>query len=256
MIEHWKIRANGAAGGIIYSLTMMLVLISGVFAYIYNQTEDSVFADPLQKPMEVERLVYVLNPAVKSFGALAYMGINDVKSYEIKTIIERELNITLVYPFGRIETLNSGFGYDADDLYLVKNYDLGNLIKCSKNATSVNNIYTCTTKFNADLTKKMQGNCRISTSAFKIAFMNSLLAANNSGMDFKLMKAFVRGKGYNAHRFIVLSNKNGNFVIDPYWGINENMTTAVKKYSKAFYDDKNSTNYRGLVYKVDYFYGN
>lgn len=248
--------ANEAARVIVYPVAMILVLISGVFAYTYNQTKDSVFADPLQKPIEVERLVYVLNPAVKSFGALSYMGINDAKSYEIKTIIERELNITLVYPFGRIEMLNGGFGYDADDSYLVKNYDTGKLIKCGKNATSVNDIYACTIKFNADLAKKMQGNCRISTSAFKIAFVNSPLAANNSGVDFKLMKAFVKGNGYNAHRFIVLSNDNGNFVIDPYWGINENMTTAVKKYSKAFYDDKNSTNYRGLVYKVDYFYGN
>jgi hypothetical protein len=239
----------------IYSVAIMLILISTLFAYTYNSSKDSVFADPLQKPKEVERLVYVRNSASNSFGALSYMDAGGTNSYEVKKVIERELNITLVYPFGRIETLNNGIKYDADDLYLVSNYDTSKLVKCGKNATSINDIYNCTIKFNADLYKKKQGNCRTSTSAFKIAFMNSPLAANNSGANFKLMKAFVKGAGYNAHRFIVLSNRNGNFVIDPYWGQNEDLSTAVKKYSNSFYNETNASNYRYLVYKVDYFYG-
>ena len=231
----------------------IILFLSPVLAAIsYNASEDSVFADPLQKPIEVERLVYVSQKGIPT--ALSYMGIGN--TYATKKVIEKEMNITLVYPFNsNVKVYNDGYKYDSDDLYLINNYQVSELVNCSKKADSINDVYKCTVEFNKKLLKQGKVNCRVSTSAFKIAFINSPLAANGSKADFKLMKAFVDGSNYNAHRFIVLSNKNGNFVIDPYWGMADNISTAVKKNSDSFYNNKTALNYRGLVYKVDYFYG-
>ena len=231
----------------------ILFLSTALAAFTYNSSQDAVFAEPLQKPMEVERLVYVANTEYVP-SALMYMGIGG-NTYTTKKVIEKELNITLAYPFEnrKIETQNSRYKYDDDDLYLVNNFETSELVDCGKNATSLNEVYNCTVEFNKKTLKEGKGNCRTSTSAFKIAFINSPIAANNNGADFKLMKAFVKDR-YNAHRFIILSNRNGNFVIDPYWGIFDDLTASVKKISDLFYNKKNSMNYRGLVYKVDYFY--
>lgn len=231
----------------------ILFLSTALAAFTYNSSQDAVFAEPLQKQLEVERLVYVLNPDYAP-SALMYMGIGG-NMYTAKKVIEKELNITLVYPFGnrKIETQNSGYKYDEDDLYLVSNFQTYDLVACGRNSTSLNDIYNCTVEFNEKTLKEGKGNCRTSTSAFKLAFINSPIAANNSGADFKLMKAFVKD-GYNAHRFIILSNKNGNFVIDPYWGIFNDLAASVKKNSDLFYNKESSMNYRELVYKVDYFY--
>jgi hypothetical protein len=122
-------------------------------------------------------------------------------------------------------------------------------VACAQNATSVDSVYECTKEFN-----RGGGSCRTSTAAFKIAFLNSPLAKEKQG--YKLAKAFVKDsvRPLNAHRFIFLSNGNGNYVIDPYWGMFENLTTSVKKNTALFYDNPTSKNYRSIVYKVDFFY--
>ncbi|MEM2974437.1 MAG: hypothetical protein QW112_02320 [Candidatus Micrarchaeia archaeon] len=242
---------------IVRGICILMILSMCPFSVAYN----SIFSEPLQKPIEIERLIYTDRNDARLSGALAYMGIWN--GYKTERIIEKQLNITLLYPFDKIEVWNNGARYDEDDIYLIRNYNLSVLMNCSRNATSIEEVYSCTAEFNKGLLKEGRGNCRISTSAFKLAFLNSKLYSNmnisTAEGNFKLMKAFAKGDTpstkYSNHRFILLSNKNGNFVIDPYWGMFEDLNKSVVKYSRSFYDDDNSLNYRRLVYKVDYFYG-
>ena len=228
---------------LVQALAALLLLI---IPHTYAFSEDYIFSSPLQKPIERTYKV-ILNT-----GLLSFMGIFVETKEEI--ITERIINLSLLYPFdpNEVELKSSGLSLDRDDSYLVRYYDTQELIAQAKNASSISDLYDAVREFNVNLARKGIGNCRISTSAFKIAFLNSPLA--NRSNDYKLMKAFVED-GYNAHRFIILSNKNGNFVIDPFWGKNKNMSDSVKTYSASFFDDTSAANFRGLVKKVDTFYG-
>ena len=217
---------------------VLLLLSSLVFSL------DAVFEKPIQEPKEIVRKIYV-----PVGGQLSFAGISN---YEIKTVRVKVTNLTLLYPFTNVEKVEvrEGSLIDEDDAYFLTHYDSSDLASCARNATSIAHIYNCV----KDFVQTNGGSCRVATSAFKVAFLNSPLR-NSSG--FSLMKAYVRDPSnpWNAHRFILLKNKNGYYVIDPYWGIFRGLEDSVVRYTKMFYDDPGSPNYRGKVYKVVYFHG-
>jgi len=72
---------------------------------------------------------------------------------------------------------------------------------------------------------------------------------------FKLEKAFIwEPESYNAHRFSLLKNWNGYYVIDPLWCPIEDVDACIKVHTKMFYENPKAKNYRGYVYKTDVFH--
>jgi hypothetical protein len=215
----------------------LMVLALSVFAL----SDVGIFVD--QHPEYVAKTVY---------RTASFSPVVGLSSYREETVVERKANLTKLYPLDMGVKKTQG-KLDGDDMYLTGNYNTSALLTCSANATSINDIYGCAKAFNKQLQSEGYGNCRLSTSAFKIAFLNSPLAGQRNG--YKLMKAFAQTDGgMSAHRFIILSNKEGNFVIDPFWGAGEDLNASVGRYTAAFFDDAGSANYRGSVYKIDVFH--
>jgi len=234
MLQHLKIA---------WFLLGLIILALAVFATSdVTASKDGVFVDP--NPQYMTKTVY---------ETVSFSPVIGTSRYETKTIVERKVNLTRLYPFN-LDVEKTHGQLDGDDKYLTDNYDTSSLLKCSANTSSINDIYECTKAYNKQLAAEGYGNCRLSTSAFKIAFLNSPLAGQKNG--YGLMKAYAEGTGgsLSAHRFIVLSNKEGNFVIDPFWGADEGLKTAVDKYTATFFGDAKSPNYKDSVYKIDIFY--
>ena len=99
------------------------------------------------------------------------------------------------------------------------------------------------------------GNCKTSTAAFKIAFLKSPLFKLNKTDNFTLKKVYVWDEAsYNAHRFITLENGNGVYVLDALWCRDGKLEECVRDATRRFYEDRDSVNYRGIVYKEDKIY--
>lgn len=231
-----------------------VVVLSILFVFLLSVASaeslaDSVFDAPIKAPKEVNRTIYT------PVGQTGLYFMSFLVSYEEKQVTEKIYDNAIFYPFNhqKLEELRTN-GWDDDDLYVLRTFDTGSLQSCGASANSIEDVYECVRSFNLGLFADGLGNCRTSTSAFKIAFTASPLAKSNN--SYKLMKAFVKDENdpFNAHRFVVLSNKNGHFVIDPYWGMFDDMNTSVIRNSDLFYDDSSSKNYRGLVYRIDYFF--
>lgn len=237
---------------------LILVSASAVFAAVpANGAEDDIFAEPIQKPIYVTRIQYVLDDSADS----GWNGLIFNAKYRVVNVTEIIVNDTLYRPFDADAEVirNKPKGtevWDSDDLYTMRMYDVSGLKECGSMAGSISDIYDCVVEFNR--AHNATSTCRSSTSAFKIAFMQSRLGdvANGTEADYSLAKAFVR-EGNNGHRFIVLLNSNGYYVIDPYWGggWGLKMAQAVKEFTRTFYDDAGSANHRSLVDRVEFFFG-
>lgn len=182
----------------------------------------------------------------------ASSNLDSIFSAPLQTSQQR-VNLTLFYPFdySKVKFTYSNGSLDSDDIYVLTYYNTTGLIASVQNASSISDIYNAVRQFDINLSQEGLVNCQVSTSAFKIAFLNSPLAKEKE--NYTLMKAFVND-GYDAHRFIILSNSNGNFVIDPLWGMNENLSQSVETNSNFFYNDPSSPNYRGKVDQVSVFF--
>lgn len=158
-------------------------------------------------------------------------------------------NITysVTHPFNDdIQSINSFNYYDDDDAYVSSKNEMNSLYDCSNYCNDIECVYSCVQNW---LNTTDGVNCRDSASAFKTAF----LASGVKG-DYILYKAFIWDESkYNAHRFILLENSNGYYVLDPLW-CKRDIDSCVVQHTKSFYEDKTSYNYRGFVYKIDRFY--
>ncbi len=187
---------------------------------------------------------------------LCFNGFTQFCEYEQKTKTEVRRNGTIFFPFAgkRVLSLNHGRYYDRDDWHLVENFDTSELEACGRNATNISQIYRCTIEFNEEI-DEMGGNCRTSTSAFKLAYLVSELAREKevSNSTWELSKVYVLdNERYNAHRFVTLRNEHGYYVLDPLWCMNENdIEGCIENATDRFYNEAGGVNYRGYVYKVD-----
>ncbi len=156
------------------------------------------------------------------------------------------------YPFMTRPELvreETGCAPDQDDAFFQQYYDLGSLKSCAANAKDVLALFSCVQQYNT-VTKFTT--CQSSTSAFKIAFCSSPLAEQKQ--NFTLYKAFVNGPDYNAHRFILLQNKAGYFVLDPLWcAPGMKLEDCIRTHTLSFFTSSDAVNARNIVQKLQKF---
>jgi len=221
-------------------LTVLFLIVS-VYAQLDSLFLNSFFPGSRE---ETNKTVETISP---DSNPLCMAGFTQYCSYENKTVVEVKINQTVYYPFElkSIEKDERGWEYDSDDIYTMATYDLSSLMECSKNASDIKDVYRCTQEFN----REANGTCLTSTSAFKLAFLNSPLPEEND--SYKLLKVFVYDeKTYNAHRYIALKNGNGYYILDPFWCHGDDIDRCIHSHTLLFYNDAESPNYRGVVYKT------
>ena len=222
-------------------LSVLLLLAMPVMA------ADSIFANALyEKPAVEKRLETVIVAGGNALCAQGMIAYCQTETVEVEEVVGTPV---LYYPFQGHETayLYSGSQYDSDDVYTETYYNTTNLKVCAANASTITDIYTCVQEFN----REQPGSCLTSTSAFKIAYLNSPLYGQPH--SYELSKVFVSGPNYNAHRYVVLKNENGYYVLDPLWCRGNNTDFCITTHTKMFYDNEKAINYRGIVFKVDRF---
>lgn len=223
----------------------ILFLSISVYAQLDSLFLNSFFPGSMEETNRtVETISQISDP-------LCMLGFMQYCSYENKTVVDVKINSTVYYPFESksIEKDEQGWKYDSDDIYTILSYNLTNLLSCGKNASSIKDIYKCTQEFN----NYSGGTCLTSTSAFKLAFLNSPLPKENG--SYELFKVFVYdNETYNAHRYITLRNGNGYYILDPFWCHGDDIDKCVYSHTLLFYNDNESPNYRGIVYKTSKIY--
>lgn len=220
---------------------IVLFLMVSVYAQLDLLFLNSFF------PGSREEITKTINTISPDSNPLCMAGFTQFCSYENKTVVEVKVNKTVYYPFEwrDVERNEEGWKHDSDDEYTMAAYNLSGLMECSKNASSIKDIYRCTQEFN----REVNGSCLTSTSAFKLAFLNSPLPKENG--SYELMKVFIRDeKTYNAHRYITLRNENGYYILDPFWCHGDDIDRCIHSHTMMFYKNEESPNYRGFVYGI------
>jgi len=235
---------------------VVLLLCASSYAQLENLFLNSIYPNSTLKK-EVTSTVTVVS---SSSSPLCNSGMVQFCKYEKKNVTEVYINRTIFSPYADQEVvkLTNLDKYDGDDKYTLATYDTTELEACGASAKSITDVFACAVQFNKE-TENKSGNCRTSTSAFKIAFLKSPLyktvKGNSTDENFTLKKVYVWDPiKFNAHRFITLENNNGVYVLDALWCKSGNMTDCIKQATKRFYEDKSSVNYRGIVYKEDTIY--
>jgi len=182
--------------------------------------------------------------------------------YCIKEETQKKITVENRYvmePFRNdVKVSYTGRGLDEEDVYTLRRYDLHEVKSCSKNQSSIMGVYACVKSF----VRKNNLNCRVATSVFKIALLSSdyyddlsnCFSSNCSddGADrVEIYKAFFYDGGIMSHRFLLLKNNNGYYVLDPQQCTSRSDDYCVFIHTKYFYDVPSSINYRGNVYRID-----
>jgi len=252
----------------LFILVLSIVLLIG-------PSSAHIFDKPII-PLRFEKVI-----VDKSIGAsnplcaLGFVQYCDLVETERRIMIE---NRYVLEPFDdSIRISHTGSNLDSEDIYTVNSYNLSELMRCSQDKEDLLAVYSCAWEFihTHDL------NCRASASAFKLAILNSEyyknivressadIQSNFSGPTIprkpgqeglgqeeskpfvELYKAFYYDGDIISHRFILLKNENGYYVLDPQQCNSQSLDYCIFLHTKYFYDVKKAINYRGNVYKID-----
>jgi len=169
-------------------------------------------------------------------------------------------NTTTVYntyvsePFNDdIAVQNYGEDMDPEDIYTSGGYNLTGLLSATSNETDLIQVYKST----KDFVRSNGMHCRASASAFKLALLNSQFykdlrkSPTDPDNPIHIYKAFYYDGGVYSHRFLLLEDKNGYYVLDPLQCEGLVDEFCIYQHTKYFYDVPGSINYRGEVYRLE-----
>ncbi|MCD6279805.1 hypothetical protein J7J26_03485 [Candidatus Micrarchaeota archaeon] len=232
-----------------WSIMIFGILMFGLM--FINVVSASIF-DVSIIPKEIEYII--TSSSIKEQNPFCLQGF--VQYCDRTDVQKKEViyNRYVMEPFNRnIKQTYYGKGLDLEDIYTMKTYDLNNVESCSRNQTSILGIYTCVKSF----VHEKHLNCRAAASAFKIALINSdyyknlKIGERNRNESVEIYKAFFYDRGVISHRFLLLKNRNGYYVLDPQQCNSKSNEYCIFLHTKYFYDVPNAINYRGNVYKIE-----
>jgi len=165
----------------------------------------------------------------------------------IENVTITKLDSFVFNPFDNITYKQPG-GYDEEEQSLFYYYDQERLERfddCITGAEggSIYDIYSCVMNISPY-------HCLDSTGLFIRGLLSSKPVVNGT-----IYKAYSKLNKYSYHRFLLLRNSNGYYVIDPYLCmVNNNNETYINdciyKHTREFYTDNQSILYKGNMYAL------
>lgn len=207
---------------------------------------DEVFSKPLY--VTGHNLEYQVKTRT-SQNTMCMLGFFSKCKYESVNVTKHVPNQMLFEPFkgNNIKELYNYGVYDVEDWYAMSHYNLTELKACSRNSTEIKQIYDCVTEFNL----QTDCNCMVSSSAFKIAYYNSKMFWQGN-KTYSLIKVYAQDSK-STHRFSMLVNSNGYYVLDPLSCTLNDFDECVSLHTRIFYQDESSPTYRSKIIKIQHY---
>lgn len=226
---------------------LLFILLFSVFNLICVANASIFEVQIVPKSIDIA----ITETAIKGQNPLCLQGF---VQYCVKEETQKKVTVENRYvmePFNdELKSSYSGRSLDSEDLYTMGTYDLSRVRLCSRNRTDIMDVYSCVKSF----VHEKNLNCRAAASTFKIALLESAyyknIQKNNSNKTIEIYKAFFYDGGIVSHRFILLKNDNGYYVLDPQQCNSKSNDYCVFLHTKYFYDVPDAINYRGHVYRI------
>lgn len=136
---------------------------------------------------------------------------------------------------------------DIEDLYTMYTLNLTPLYICSSKSSDLLGVYSCSKQY----IHEHRLNCRLAASVMKLALLHSHSYKNLKGSGIHVYKAFSYDGNVTSHRFLLLKNENGYYVLDPQQCNSISDEYCIYIHTKGFYDIPSSINYRKHVYLLE-----